>query len=315
MKNLLFIITILSIPIGIIFNLFDIVGGNIFLALGFLGVFVFYLIRVIKDFYSIAYKKIIVLKVMIILMSFCLFTKYLYHLFGDYPSLIIVPVFLLSSIIYLLTERRKQTKLSLVTILYLLLSIPLFGFEFNNSPRHYIPQSWYDRYGETSHYIVSFDFKFDYPETKLLNEKAFDLKEKQLYYDAIEVYEEARKLEPKNLSLLFELSEAYARTNELEIAVELLDKAIIVDSSYSEFYNNRGLLFYKLKKDEKAIIDYEKAIELDPNQPVYHANLALVYFYQDTFDKACEEIQIAESRGFNLSDSKILREFKDEQCN
>ena len=314
MKNSLFILTILFIPIGILLRLFDIVGGNILLTLGFLGLFIFYVKRTIGAFQTKVSIKIIVLNILLVLMSFCLFTKYLYHIFGDYPTLVILPIFIISSLVYLITEKEKQTKLTIVTLLYLLLTIPLFGFEFNESPRHYIPQSWYDRYGEPKSYVKSIPFEFELIETEELNEKGNKLKKQGLYSEAIKAYQKGRKLEPKNVSLLFELSEAYANINELETAIALMDTAISINPNYPEFYNNRGLFYYKISKDKEAIEDYEQGIKLDSTQWSFYANLAMVYYYQDSFKIACEKIKKAESLGLEITDFKLLREIKEEHC-
>ncbi|MBL4904435.1 MAG: tetratricopeptide repeat protein [Flavobacteriaceae bacterium] len=204
--------------------------------------------------------------------------------------------------------------MTIVTLLYLLLTIPLFGFEFNESPRHYIPQSWYDRYGEPKSYVKSIPFEFELIETEELNEKGNKLKKQGLYSEAIKAYQKGRKLEPKNVSLLFELSEAYANINELETAIALMDTAISINPNYPEFYNNRGLFYYKISKDKEAIEDYEQGIKLDSTQWSFYANLAMVYYYQDSFKIACEKIKKAESLGLEITDFKLLREIKEEHC-
>lgn len=314
MKNFLFILAILIIPIGITLRLFDIVGGNILLTFGFLGLFIFCLKRTINAFQTRISTKIIVLNILLALMSFCLFTKYLYHIFGDYPTLVILPLFIITSLIYLFTEQEKQTKLTVVTLLYLLLTIPLFGFEFNNSPMHYIPQSWYNRYGEPDTYITDLPFEFEYSRTEKLSTEALDLKKYELFDEAIEQYEEAKKIEPKNLHVLFNLSELYARSNELEIALTLLDTAISINDKRPEFYNNRGLIYYKLDENEKAIIDFKKGIELDSTITSFYANLATVYNNEKSYDIACEHIEKAISLGLNIKNYKHLKKIRAKRC-
>jgi len=145
-------------------------------------------------------------------------------------------------------------------------------------------------------------------------EKGNKLKKQGLYNEAIKVYQEGRKLEPKNVSLLFELSEAYANVNELETAIALIDTAISINPNYPEFYNNRGLLYYKIKKDKEAIKNYKQGIKLDSTQWSFYANLAMVYYYQDSFKTACENIEKAESLGLEITDFDLLREIKNEYC-
>ena len=57
MKNALFILTILLIPIGILLKLYDLVGGNILLTLGFFGLLIFHIKRTISAFQAKVSKK------------------------------------------------------------------------------------------------------------------------------------------------------------------------------------------------------------------------------------------------------------------
>jgi len=93
-----------------------------------------------------------------------------------------------------------------------------------------------------------------------------------------------------------------------------LDTAIKVDSTYSGFYNNRGLLYYKLKQNDKAVEDYNRAITLDSTQSLFHANLALAYYYMEKFDKACESIFKAEQLGLDITELKELKRIKKNHC-
>ena len=140
-------------------------------------------------------------------------------------------------------------------------------------------------------------------------------KEKK-YSESIKLYEEARKVEPQNPMMLFRLSEAYAKINELEVAIAILDTEISIDNSYSVFYNNRGLLYYKLNENDKALNDYKKAIALDSTTYVAYGNIALVYYRKRMFDEACEAIKKAEKRGINLdhADNKELKTIKRLHC-
>jgi len=313
-KNIVFVTTILLIPIGILFRLFDVSGGSSFLSLGFFGFFIYYTIKTIKDLKREISKTIFLVQIMIVLMSFSLFTRYQYHIFGDYPSLIIVPLFIFTTLRYLLKEKEKITKLTTISLLYLLLTIPLFGLDFHKSPRHYIPKSWYDRFGNTIGIPVTLPYGFELLETEQLSIEAFELKKQKQYIEAIIIYKQARNLEPKNPKLLFDLSETYAKINDLETAISLLDTAIIIDDTYPGFYNNRGLLYCKLKGNDKAIQDYHKAIELDSTQSSFYANLAMVYYYENLFDISCQQIDKAESLGLNINDYKELKRIKKRYC-
>lgn len=314
--NYLYFFAIGLIPVGLALRIFDIPFGSIVFTAGLLGVLVFFLVILIKQLIKKQTDKFeLFLEVLIILISPIFYSKYFYYYFGDYIGLIIIPLFLFMAIFYLMKKGLKDFKLTIVTILYLLLIIPMIGLDFNKSPRNYIPIEWYDRYNVQNIRTIVLPDYFKYPETEDLNKKAVEYKQAENYFFAIVLYKDAISIEPDNVKLHFDISDCYAKTNELELAVAHLDTAIMVDNSFSIFYNNRGLLFYKLKKSEKAISDYEKAIQLDPNQSIFYANLALVYNYLEQYDKACENIKKAESLGEDISQIKTLNRIRKKKCN
>ena len=58
---------------------------------------------------------------------------------------------------------------------------------------------------------------------------------------------------------------AYYELNKHEKAIEDYNKAIELSPEYATAYNNRGAAYYELNKHEEAIEDYNKAIELNPD--------------------------------------------------
>jgi tetratricopeptide (TPR) repeat protein len=93
-----------------------------------------------------------------------------------------------------------------------------------------------------------------------------------------------------------------------------MDTAIMIDDSFGDFYCNRGLLYYKLTQNKKAIKDYNKAISLDPGRAVYYANIALAYYYENEFDSACEAITKTRQLGMDISGQKELLEIESKHC-
>jgi tetratricopeptide (TPR) repeat protein len=57
---------------------------------------------------------------------------------------------------------------------------------------------------------------------------------------------------------------AYADLKQFEKAIQDYNQAIELDPKYTHAFNNRGTAYIKLKQFEKAIQDYNQAIELDP---------------------------------------------------
>jgi len=304
---ILFIISIGLIPIGMIFRIQHWPGGNMFFTLGLLGLLIYFITKTIKDLVKKSGDNFtIALQLLTILMSVTLFSRYLDHSFWDYPGLLVVPIFIVMSLVYLFKAKLRYSKLTITSITFLILSIPLFGFEFHKSPRQYIPKEWYNRFDIKGSVPINPPYDFDFKETEQLSVKAFDLEKSKHYYDAITVYRQALRIEPNNPKLLFDISGCYALINELESAISILDTAILLDNSYAPFYNNRGLLLYKLKENNKALMDYQKAIQLDSTQPNFYANIALVYYYEKDFRKASVALKRAKQLGLDLTSYKFL---------
>ncbi|CAK60279.1 unnamed protein product (macronuclear) [Paramecium tetraurelia] len=48
------------------------------------------------------------------------------------------------------------------------------------------------------------------------------------------------------------------------------DKAIKLNPNYDDYYNSKGQALQNLKKYEESIIEFDKAIELNPNYDDYY---------------------------------------------
>lgn len=311
-----FYLSICLVPLGLLLRIQDYSDGSELAAFGLLVLLIFFLVKSIDGFFTKkASKQTLFMQILIILMSIIIFAKYYYHRFGDIPGLLIIPLFIVFFLVLIFKGKIKDTKLLFASSLYLLLTIPLFAFHFLKEPRKYIPIGWYNRYDMVKTVTIKTPYKFKCRETKNLDKVARSLCENGDYNKAIETFQEARKLESENTDLFLDMSDTYARMNELEKAISLLDTAIIIDNSYAPFFNNRGLLYYKLIQNKKAIEDYNVAIRLDPSQPVFYANLALVYYYEHDINKACDAIKKSEELGLDLSGQETLKQIKNRYCN
>ena len=68
-------------------------------------------------------------------------------------------------------------------------------------------------------------------------------------------------------------------------AMELLQKAIVLDDTLAEAHGRLGLLFSMTGQHDKALTKGEKAVALNPNSAFAHMNLGKILF----FDGRCEE--------------------------
>ncbi|MGI0479732.1 protein kinase domain-containing protein [Geminocystis sp. CENA526] len=90
----------------------------------------------------------------------------------------------------------------------------------------------------------------------------------------------------ENASGYFKTGYNYRELKQYEKAIIDYTKAIELDPNYIYAYNNRGVVYENLKEYEKAIMDYTKAIELDPNYKSAYNNRGIVYGQLKEYEKA-----------------------------
>jgi enediyne biosynthesis protein E4 len=97
--------------------------------------------------------------------------------------------------------------------------------------------------------------------------------------DAIREFQRVIELNPSIVEVHFYLSQAYGQTEEWSKALEQIDRAIQLDSTKAQYFNQRGLIFSRQKKFNQALPDVLRAIDLKPVDYIeyYYFNLALVY--------------------------------------
>ncbi|MBE9592380.1 MAG: tetratricopeptide repeat protein, partial [Proteobacteria bacterium] len=82
---------------------------------------------------------------------------------------------------------------------------------------------------------------------------------------------------------------AYYELKKQEKAIEDYNKAIELNPEDAMAYNNRGAAYAKLKKQEKAIEAYNKAIELNPEDATAYNNRGTTYYELKKQEKAIED--------------------------
>lgn len=94
------------------------------------------------------------------------------------------------------------------------------------------------------------------------------------------------KLDPHNARLHNDRGVVRAKMNEPEKALEDFNKAIQTDRNLADAYYNRGSIYhivaaYRNQKPLQAEHDYSKAIQLNPENPTYY--IARAHLYKDVF--------------------------------
>lgn len=82
---------------------------------------------------------------------------------------------------------------------------------------------------------------------------------------------------------------AYTNQGSLDKAISDYDKALEISPSYAEAHNNLGFVYYKKGDMEKAITEYDKALEIRPYYTDAHNNLARAYYNKGELANAIVE--------------------------
>ncbi len=88
-------------------------------------------------------------------------------------------------------------------------------------------------------------------------------------------------------------------------AIDDYNRAIELDPEYTDAYNNRGNRYAALGEDQKAIDDYNRAIELDPEYSGAFLNLTELYIITGDFDRGIQVLQNMPTSGTDSSTQTI----------
>jgi Tfp pilus assembly protein PilF len=117
--------------------------------------------------------------------------------------------------------------------------------------------------------------------------KGVDLYDNGKYKEAVEQYELALKIEPKNTTALYEMASTFVALEKYDDAIKYAEKVIkLKDGSGDLAYTILGTAYDMLGKPKKAIKAYEEGIKAFPNEYNLHYNLAITLYNQKEIDKA-----------------------------
>ena len=110
---------------------------------------------------------------------------------------------------------------------------------------------------------------------------AFILKNQGKDDEAIAAIQEARKEDPKDLNLILNEAELYAKMDKMDKFGELMNEAIALNPNDPDLYYNLGVVNYNQGKIEDAKKYYQKAIELKPDYVNAYSNMAVAILQKD----------------------------------
>lgn len=92
----------------------------------------------------------------------------------------------------------------------------------------------------------------------------------------------------------------YHSQDDYEHAIVNLDKAIELDPNYVAAYNNRGVVYRTKREYDRAIENLNKATDLNPNHINAYYNRGETWLHMGEWDKAKSDLTIVKEKGVNI---------------
>ena len=78
----------------------------------------------------------------------------------------------------------------------------------------------------------------------------------------------------------------------MQEALDCFEQAIQIESNFSPSYSNKGILLLSLDRVEEARVAFEKAIEYEPDNPLFMVNLVRCYLVLAHRDRDVRLIEV-----------------------
>jgi tetratricopeptide (TPR) repeat protein len=93
---------------------------------------------------------------------------------------------------------------------------------------------------------------------------------------------------------------AYDKEGQYDQAILDYNKALKINPRYAEAYNNRGVIYRKKGQFDRAISDYNKALEINPRFAESYYGRGVCYYSQKQYDKSWEDVNKAQGLGLTI---------------
>lgn len=134
-----------------------------------------------------------------------------------------------------------------------------------------------------------FDFTYSFFEANKYQLKGnFDL--------AVELYSKCLAIDETSSAVNYNLSKIYLTKNEVVVASNYIDKAILYNSNNIEYLYLGGLVYQKNNEFEKGEICYNKLIKLDATNVEFYIGLADLYIQKGDFKSAIKTYDIIDEK-------------------
>lgn len=129
-------------------------------------------------------------------------------------------------------------------------------------------------------------------------QQAVDQYDKKDFKESVEYSTSALEKNPKNDSAYMLRGSAYMNMDNNEKAMADFNRAIELRADLPASYDLRGVCNLRSNKPEEAIKDFDMALSLDPNYTQSYFNRGIAYSRMGDSSNAMRDLKSAESRGF-----------------
>jgi tetratricopeptide (TPR) repeat protein len=93
---------------------------------------------------------------------------------------------------------------------------------------------------------------------------------------------------------------AYDKEGQYDQAILDYNKALEINPRYAEAYNNRGVIYRKKGQFDRALLDYNRALKINPRFAESYYGRGFCYYSQKQYDKSWEDVNKAQGLGLTI---------------
>ncbi len=124
---------------------------------------------------------------------------------------------------------------------------------------------------------------------------------------AIELFNEALRLNPRDAVTYYNRANSYYGKNDYPRSLADLDEAIRLDPAFADAYSDRGDVYDELGRYDRALADYAQAIRLNPADADFYYNRAITYSNLRDYDRSIADNTVALRLDPRMSDAFFNR--------
>jgi protein O-mannosyl-transferase len=118
---------------------------------------------------------------------------------------------------------------------------------------------------------------------------------------AIANYTKAILLDSTNAEAYNNRGLLYMNTGNNDLAFVDFNKTIALNPAYAKAYANRGLIYLRYGKNDLALTDFNKAIALDASSPTFYYNRGVYYNTHNNYEEALDDF----TKGIQLNPKNV----------